>query len=88
MHVTLIPEPLTGTPYLPAGSSQPHPAALQQVPEHWLMETACRPARRREALLAAAHIRECDAGTAWMVSVAPVMHTALQTFCSSLYAAK
>ena len=52
------------------------------------MEMACRPARRREALLAAAHIRECDAGTAWMVSVGPIMHTALQTLCKSPHAAK
>ena len=31
------------------------------------MEMACQPSRRKEALLAAAHIRECDAGTTWLV---------------------
>jgi len=33
-----------------------------------LMEMACNTARRREALLAAAHIREHDGPGAWMVS--------------------
>lgn len=51
-----------------AGVSLPHPAALQQVPEHMLMEMACNPARREEALRAAAHIREHDLSSTVMVS--------------------
>ena len=46
----------------------PHPAALQQVPEHMLMEMACRPARRREAVLAASHIRSRDVASTMLVS--------------------
>ena len=53
-----------------AGQSIPHAAALQQVPESMLMEMACRPARRREAVLAASHIRSQDVTSTMLVSSA------------------
>lgn len=65
-----------------AAPGQPHPAALQQVPEHMLMEMACQPARRKEALLAATHIRECDPGTTWMVSTALRGSQRAEVLCS------
>ena len=53
----------------------PHPAALQQVPEHMLMEMACRPALQREAVLAASHIRSRDVTSTMLVSAGePCLH--------------
>ena len=51
------------------------------------MEMACQPARRREALLAAAHIRERDAATAWLVSTAGTLlpHGAPQCWGAKVY---
>ena len=46
------------------------------------MEMACQPGRWREALLAAAHIRERDAGTAWLVRDPPTHAAPQERSCS------
>ena len=66
----------------------PHPAALQQVPEHMLMEMACRPARRREAVLAASHIRSRDVTSTMLVSAASLASTGSHAVQIYLHAIK